>query len=398
MKQLYFLTTSNLANESGERTHIIELTNNLAQYFDVQLFAEHIGHDLRLKLKEKGIRAVAYKRALSNAVFRLLVKLSLLAKFLIMAKKRQPDSLYVRLSAYTILLGLLQRFWKQAVVVEVNGLLQREMELRGTSKPIRRLLERMEGYLLQHARAIVCVSEGIRNELIRRYGLSANKCFTIPNGVNEELFQPISRHEASSELNLADDADITVGFIGNLAAWQNLFCLFDAVKIIQTESDYRVRLLIIGAGEMMPPLQSHCDKLAISQNVIFTGRVAYQDIPFYVNMLDLGMLVDKRVDGGNALFCPLKLFEYLAAGVPVISFENPEIDFIEKEDIGYLVPPNDPRSVAEAIITHSKRTDVDVMSVRARQYIVDHYTWSKTASSVAELLGHVGSSDRNIGF
>jgi glycosyltransferase involved in cell wall biosynthesis len=134
----------------------------------------------------------------------------------------------------------------------------------------------------------------------------------IPHGVDFEHFNSGLRESGKSESMKALPKPI-VGFFGAISPWLN----FDLILDVATRrSDWL--FVLIG------PIDADISKLNKLKNVYFVGKVPYNDIPSYAAAFDVAIipfLVNNLTKSVN----PLKLLEYLACGLPVVSTDLPEI-------------------------------------------------------------------------
>src|SRR6267143_16729 len=119
-------------------------------------------------------------------------------------------------------------------VVEMNGVLDDELRSLGARAPMAGNAARasLRALMLHAASHVVAVSDGIRDDLIRRYGLASVKVSTIPNGANVDLFQPRNQRSERARLGLQTDGKY-VSFVGNLVPWQGVEILIRACALLR---------------------------------------------------------------------------------------------------------------------------------------------------------------------
>jgi glycosyltransferase involved in cell wall biosynthesis len=97
-------------------------------------------------------------------------------------------------------------------------------------------------------------------------------------------------------------------------------------------------------GDLMAELQA-------SKHLLITRRMPYSRVVSFLKITDIGINLVKPVDKGHYLAQPRKLYEYLAAGVPVVGSNVPTIrDPIMKWDCGVVVDPASPAEIALGIM------------------------------------------------
>jgi glycosyltransferase involved in cell wall biosynthesis len=113
---------------------------------------------------------------------------------------------------------------------------------------------------------------------------------------------------------------------------------------------YAAVLLIVGQGDMIPYMKERVTKLGLLNRVTFTGRVTPEILKTHTASADLGIAFDKNVSPNHYYSLPNKLFEYIHAGVPVISSDLPERKrIIEQYEVGVVLSDLEPQTVASAI-------------------------------------------------
>jgi len=109
-------------------------------------------------------------------------------------------------------------------------------------------------------------------------------------------------------------------------------------------------LLIVGGGDVIDALKSMTKKYKLEQKVIFIPRVPYKQLMQYTASADLGLTLDKSTNLNYKFSLPNKLFDYIQAGVPILSSQLPEIEkVIVAYDIGDFIYDHNPKNIAKKI-------------------------------------------------
>ncbi len=121
--------------------------------------------------------------------------------------------------------------------------------------------------------------------------------------------------------------------------------LMEAIK--KTEN---VALLIIGSGDVIDVLKELVLKLKISERVKFIPKVPWEEMMRYTKASDAGLSLDKDTNINYRFSLPNKLFDYITAGIPVITSDLPEVSKIVRENrCGIVIPEVSPEAIAKAI-------------------------------------------------
>ena len=275
---------------------------------------------------------------------------------------------------FSILSGwLLARLKRARLVVEVRDLWPAIFVELGvlTSRPVIRVLERLELAAYAAADQVVVVSEGFRADLLRR-GVPSAKVHTITNGVDLDRFAPApepsgERRELRARLG-ARSGDCLVLYAGTHGTSQALTAIADAAARLDNGCsaagtadrtlgsaagraaafDGRaIRFAFVGEGADKKRLERRVAELGLG-NVALLPGVASAEMPALLAAADICLAPLRKVPL-FATFIPSKMFEYLAAGKPVIGSVAGEAAQILAEAGAVVVPPEDSGSLAAAI-------------------------------------------------
>jgi glycosyltransferase involved in cell wall biosynthesis len=262
--------------------------------------------------------------------------------------------------------------------VEINGLGIDEMKLNNPSKLIIKIFKVNEKLNYKHAKKIIAVTQGIKEGIVELYNISDEKIVVIENGVNTELFKPLNKGDVKYGL---DGNYNYVGFSGSFARWHGLEDLIRSAPLILKEVE-NTKFLLVGDGPMKEQIIQMVNDLNLKDSFIFIDRAPYEEVPKYVNAFDVCVILKKKDIPGS----PLKLWEYMACGKPVIATNTEDFRVLEENNAGILVDPEKSEEVADAIITLLKNKELrDEMGKNGRKYVVENRSWESVARRVAEL-------------
>lgn len=187
---------------------------------------------------------------------------------------------------------------------------------------------------LSTADVVACVSRPVAAWAAEH---GARDPLVAPNGVNTDRIRPALARRPVGAVPV-------IGFVGTLKPWHGVDVLVDAMADLARRGR-RARLLVVGDGPERAALQERADALGIDAE--FTGAVAPEHMPTLLTHLDVGVAPYRAADD---YFSPLKVCEYLAAGVPVVASDVGQVpDLVQHGRTGLLVQPGDAPALADAL-------------------------------------------------
>jgi len=158
------------------------------------------------------------------------------------------------------------------------------------------------------------VSTVLRDMLVG-LGVRAERLLVVPNGVHLEPYQyadrEATRRLARQRLELPPGDGLVLGFVGFYRKWHRLDL---AVRCLARPGFERARLVLVGAGPSQEKLAAAAGELGVAERVHFAGTRPHLEIPELLTAFDIAL-----VPGINLYASPLKLQEYLAAGLAVVA-------------------------------------------------------------------------------
>ncbi len=374
--RLFLICDVALNDKDAQNVHIFELFNNLRKVAEVNLFVP------KPKKIQLDLSDIKYVPRLNIPPFGLIsYQISLFFNLYFYCKKKKVDAFYARQSDFSFMPLILSKYFGIPYFVEVNGLIIDEMMMFKKSKlklNITRFSEKL-GY--KHAMKIIAVTRGIKKGLIELYDVPDEKIIVVENGANTDLFRPMDKGDAKKALNL-DQKLKYIGFVGNLAPWQGVdYLIYSAPLIISAFPE--TRFLIVGDGKLRNEWIQLAKKIGVYDKFNFTGSVPYKSVPLYINASDVCVVYKKPIKSG---YSPLKLYEYLACGKPVVASRVDGFEIIERQEAGILVKPENPEELAEAIIRLLKDGKLkEKIGMNGREYVIKNHSWEAIGRKIAEV-------------
>ena len=199
-----------------------------------------------------------------------------------------------------------------------------------------------ERLVSRSASAITCCSDAVRDSARSRLGGDPGKYLTVYNGVNVERFEHPTR--SPKAIQVPQGKKTIIGTVCRLEEpTKGLSVLIEAMELLKKPSDDRSFCLwIVGDGPAKPALQDLCERLGLLNDVVFAGERS--DVKQVLHSLSL--FVQPSLSEGFGI----AIAEAMAAGLPVVASAVGGIpEVVVHGQTGWLVPPGDPRALAQAI-------------------------------------------------
>lgn len=230
------------------------------------------------------------------------------------------------------------------------------------------------------ANAIIAISHQVQADAMETYKLPIEKIPLIGNGFGTDFFKilpGVTKAEVLNEFGIHGGDQPLVSFVGKFAHFKGIDVLLKAAAIYE-EHLGPVQTVLVGQGELWDEMQTLTRRLGL-KNVHFLGHQNQDVLARIYNAADVS-IVPSRIEPFG-----LVAVEALACGTPVVATDAGGLpDFINNE-VGGLVPVDDPESLAKAIIDEIENKTKKTKGVYANQYAYKNYTWEKQVAKMVDL-------------
>jgi glycosyltransferase involved in cell wall biosynthesis len=224
----------------------------------------------------------------------------------------------------------------------------------------------------------------MRQLLIER-GVSRNRIDVVPNGVDADVF---FRSKASGVIVRERHGLVgkfVIGYISNMSQREGHDVLIQAVKRV-IDSGIDAKCLLVGDGPERNRLEQLAASLGIRDQIVFPGVIDHTAIHEYYRAIDL-FVVPRRRDFASDYVTPLKPFEAMALGVPIIVSDRPALrEIVGNSERGMLFQAESVDSLAsvltDSIINPEHRQK---LANAAMEWILRERTWKRTCSAYGEI-------------
>ena len=299
---------------------------------------------------------------------------------------RRADVIYQRHVRFSLAGALLARLSGKPLILEYNG---SESFFRSHWQPTAfgGQLQLCEDAMLAAATRIVVVAEVERELLIGR-GIEPERVVVNPNGVDVRRFERGSGAALRERLGFGSD-HFVIGFVGSFGPWHGAKRLAEAFVKVAEELP-QARLLLVGEGEELPAVRKTLRAEIEAGRVVLAGRIAPSEIPAHLDACDALASPHVPLPGDVPFFgSPTKLFEYMAAGRPIVASRLGQIgDVLEHERTALMVEPGDAGQLADALVRLAHDAELrDRIGEAARAEAAERHTWTANAERVLSAAG-----------
>jgi glycosyltransferase involved in cell wall biosynthesis len=323
-------------------------------------------------------RAISLGRILNMAAFALrLLRLPV-------AKLPRPDAILVSspsLFPLPVAARWAKRFGARLAfeVRDIWPLTLRELGGLSTRHPLVLLMQWLEDFGYRSADVVVSVLPAAAGHMQSR-GMDAGKFHYLPNGIDLDG----RRDGAAPEIvrGAIRPGAFTVGFVGTLGRANVLETLIDAARLLEPDG---LQFVVVGHGPEREQLIARAGGVS---NVAFVGPIAKEQVAPALALFDACYVGYRRSSLYRFGVSPNKLYDYMAAGRPVLFAAEAANQPVREADCGRTVPPEDPEALADAIrsLAAAPSDERARLGANARGYVAEHHDYTRLAARLAEVL------------
>lgn len=231
---------------------------------------------------------------------------------------------------------------------------------------------------------IVSISQGLKNEFIR-YGFTAINILVAHDGVDLEQFNiDKTQLECRNILKLPLNKNLIL-YTGHLYEWKGAHVLLEIARNFKNTND----ILFVFVGGTDSDVKDFKNRVRMMEltNVMIVGLVPYSRVPLYLKAADILVLPNSGKEDVSRLYTsPLKMFEYMASGKPIIASSLPSIREVLNSHSVFFSQPDSVISLTTVI--NEVINNMPEAEKRAKQGLQDviRYSWNTRARNILDFI------------
>lgn len=227
-------------------------------------------------------------------------------------------------------------------------------------------------HLFHSISGVIAINKNVKSALLKAFPNLLDKVIVHPNGVDQRFYR-----EERTPLSLQRPALV---YTGSFQDWKGLDTVLAAAKIVPQCMFYLV-------GGVEHDLRKGGYQGPIPTNVVLAGKREYKEMPHWTTSADMLVLTGTKRDNYSYHYTsPMKLFEYMASGKPIVASRTPAIEQIVTERDVFFYESDHPEALAETIQRVLENPDEAVQRAEHTLQKVKNFTWDRRAKKIIAFI------------
>jgi glycosyltransferase involved in cell wall biosynthesis len=284
--------------------------------------------------------------------------------------------MYERYSLFMFAPVLIARMRKLPVILEIND---SATVVRVRPLFFESLAMAIERWVFRKASGLVFVSTVFRDRAKAAHADMAPAIIT-PNAANIDKFSFTEEQRAKARAKWGLDGHVVCGYLGAFVPWhaidQFVYRIAD-----QLDKAPHLKLLLVGDGATFPEVSEFVKSRGLQDRVVLSGRVPHDEVPGLLAAMDMAIL-----PSAGDYTSPVKLFEFMACGVPPVAPDFLPIQEVLVEDrTGWMFPAGNLEVAARSVLQRSQNAaELSRVGKAARAYITAERQWRHNITQLVE--------------
>ncbi|MCI4625458.1 MAG: glycosyltransferase [Candidatus Magnetoovum sp. WYHC-5] len=293
-----------------------------------------------------------------------------LLSYLILNRAR--GVLFVRHPKLAVFLLKTKALFNMPVIFEAHEIFHYSAKNKKTAH----ILKAMEAFIYERSDGIIAISSFLRDEIREIFAVYKKPISVITNAVKDEQIGEVSISQKLTGEYLF--------YCGSFYPWKGVDIAIRALRYLPKE-----RLLIVGGGKRAEELNRLAREEGVNHRVTFTGMVAQRDVAAYMSKAKVA-LIPNLPHSPSMHSSPLKMFEYMAAEVPIVASNLPGIsEVLENQESAVLFEAGSVDGLVSALSLVLNNPAYATSIAKNAKILAQRYTYSQRAQLIVHFIKEV---------
>ncbi|MBI3312647.1 MAG: glycosyltransferase family 4 protein [Candidatus Omnitrophica bacterium] len=302
----------------------------------------------------------------------------------------RPDIIHAHLHEGACIARLAAGRKNIPVLLDYQGSLTQEVVAHGFTNPKSvhyKILSRIEEWIETKVDGIVTSTQHSATRLIHKHPLLKDRIHPLPDAVDTTIFRPgLSGMNVRAKFGIPSGIPLVL-YAGSLNSYQGIDLMLKAFAKIKSRKQFHA--LIIGYPQESY-YQEMAKSLGLSQQVTFTGRIPFDQLPFYLSAAKIALSPKLSETEGNE-----KLHSYMASGLATVLFDSPANREIAG-DTALFAEKMTADSLAQSLENLLDNQELqEKLSRHARQRAEQYFDWAKRAEDLNRIYTDILKTSMN---
>ncbi len=399
-KQIWVISEIYYPEEIGTGYYLTRLAEGLGRSFNINVLCGYPTYaargtalpsqEIRNGVRIERCRGTTFNKdvLLLRLVNLVTVSISIFLKALFRVQRRDIVLVVTNPPLLPFVVGMVCRLRKAQCVLRLDDVYPEILIATGIASQRNwgvRVLSYMTKRLYRSVDRITVVGRDMARLAHHKLGYVPKPISVIPNWADIDLIVPMARKDNQLLKDLQLENKFVIQCAGNMGRAQGIENMFAAIKLLRAERN--IHFLFIGDGAKKKWMQDEV-RNAHLDNVTLLDQRPRSDQPNFLNASDITMI--SLLPGMTGAGVPSRMYNSMAAGKPIVAITEPESELalvVNEEQIGWVIPPDQPTKLAEVLLNVWKQSDrLLQMGIRARAIAEEKYAPDQVIKSYRALL------------
>lgn len=245
---------------------------------------------------------------------------------------------------------------------------------------------RLARWLYERADRIVVLGRDARELVVRRFPEASGRISVIPNWSDTSRIRPAPEKAGSIRKRMGLEDKFVVQHLGNMGRTHGIESMAEAAELLRQHPN--IHFMVVGSGFKRERLAKRVADRGLA-NVSIVPPCPDGELESYLNACDIALISFRSGMAGVSV--PSRMYNVMAAGRPILAVADAESELalvVSEEVIGIVVPPEDSRALAAAILAAAGNpSQLTEFGRRARKVAEDKYSADAVLSRYVTLFG-----------